>query len=208
MFDSIPNPTACRYNDLMDPAIFLDRDGVLIENKADYIRDWSHVILLPEALRALSLSEIKNYRVVIVTNQSAVGRGLISLKTAEEINDRLIRTIREQGGQVDGLFMCPHKPDDDCSCRKPKPGLLLRAARELSLDLLRSWMIGDAWSDLQAGEAAGVRQSILVRTGRGAEQALRSHSEDITSPLIFDDLTQAFAAIFAMDHRHGADASR
>ena len=183
----------------MDPAIFLDRDGVLIENRADYVRDSSQVIVFPDAIHALSFSAIRNYRVVIVTNQSAVGRGLISLKTAEEINSQLVNMIREHGGRVDAVYMCHHKPEENCSCRKPKPGLLLQAARDLSLDLPSSWMIGDAWSDLQAGQSAGVRQSILVRTGRGAQQSSESRPDNIGSPLIFDNLSQALAAIFAMD---------
>ena len=92
------------------------------------------------------------------------------LNTAQEINQRLINLIREHGGQIDGAYMCPHKPEDGCSCRKPLPGLLLQAAKDLSLDLQRSWMIGDAWSDVQAGEAAGMRGTILLKTGRGTEQ--------------------------------------
>ena len=122
----------------MYPSIFLDRDGVLIENRSDYVRDWSQVKIIPEAVRALSLAPIKKYKVVIVTNQSAVGRGLILLKTAQDINQRLINLIREQGGQIDSVYMCPHAPEDGCSCRKPLPGLLLQAAKDLSLDLQRS----------------------------------------------------------------------
>lgn len=183
----------------MFPAIFLDRDGVLIENKTDYVRDWSQVKIFPEAIHTLSNEALKTYKIVIVTNQSAVGRGLISLDTAHDINHRLIQLIHHHGGRVDGVYLCPHKPDDDCVCRKPKPGLLLQAAADLSVDLARSWMIGDAWTDVQAGQAAGVRQSILLRTGRGTEQLLLPHPEIITRHLIFDNLTQAIDAISALD---------
>jgi len=130
----------------MYPAIFLDRDGVLIENRSDYVRDWSHVKIIPEAIHALSLVTATDYRIVIVTNQSAVGRGLLSSETAEKINRQLVNLIHHHGGHVDGVYMCPHKPEDGCSCRKPLPGLLLQAAKDLSLDLQRSWMIGDAWA--------------------------------------------------------------
>lgn len=184
----------------MYPAIFLDRDGVLIENQPDYVRDWSQAKIFPEAIQALSLSLIRNYKVVIVTNQSAVGRGLISLKTADAINRHLVNTIRQQGGQLDAVYMCPHKPQDGCSCRKPKPGLFRQAARELSLDMRRSWMIGDAWSDLQAGQSAGVRHAILLRTGRGAVQLLEPPPKEITGHLVFDNLSQALAAILAADY--------
>jgi D-glycero-D-manno-heptose 1,7-bisphosphate phosphatase len=192
----------------MLPAIFLDRDGVLIENRPDYVRDWSHVEFLPDAIRALSLSATKNYKIVIVTNQSAVGRGLLSLGTAEEINRLLINSIHHQGGQVDGIYMCPHKPDDECSCRKPKPGLLLQAAKDLAVDLGRSWMIGDAWSDVQAGQNAGVRQLVLLKTGRGSEQLLMPRPENIADHLIFENLFEAISAIPAIDKTQTPHVSR
>ena len=182
----------------MYPAIFLDRDGVLIENRSDYVRDWSQVKIIPEAIHALSFTQAKNYKIVIVTNQSAIGRGLIRLENAEAINLRLVKLIHHHGGQVDGLYMCPHQPDDGCFCRKPKPGLLLQAAKELSVDLQRSWMIGDAWSDLQAGQRAGVRHTILLKTGRGTEQLSQPCPEEIKDHLIFDNLLLAFDAIFSM----------
>ena len=184
----------------MFPSIFLDRDGVLIENRADYVRDWSQVRIIPEAINALSLAQLRKYRVVIVTNQSAVGRGLIKRATAEEINQQLIDLIRSHGGQIDGVYMCPHTPDDGCSCRKPRPGLLLQAANELSLDLQRSWMIGDAWSDVQAGEAAGMRGTILLKTGRGSEQLPQARLENGTNNLVFDNLPLALEAIFSIDN--------
>lgn len=188
-----------QYNDSMYPAIFLDRDGVLIENRSDYVLDWSQVQIIPEAIRALSLTPAQSYKIVIVTNQSAVGRGLLLLEKAKDINRQLVDLIRDQGGQVDGVYMCPHKPDDECFCRKPRPGLLLQAAKELSLDLQRSWMIGDAWSDVQAGQRARVRHTILLRTGRGTEQLLQPCPKEVTGHLIFDNLPLAFDAVFAID---------
>lgn len=184
----------------MYPSIFLDRDGVLIENRPDYVRDWSQVKIIPEAIHALSLAPLKKYKIVIITNQSAVGRGLILRKAAEEINQRLINLIRDLGGQIDGIYMCPHKPEDGCSCRKPMPGLLLQAAKDLSLDLQRSWMIGDAWSDVLAGKAAGIRGTILLKTGRGSEQLLEGPPEKMTGNLVFDSLPLAFDAIFSIDY--------
>ena len=187
------------YNNPMYPSIFLDRDGVLIENRSDYVRDWSQVKIIPEAIRALSLAPMKKYKVVIVTNQSAVGRGLLLLKTAQEINQRLIGLINDHGGQIDSVYMCPHRPEDGCSCRKPLPGLLLQAAKDLSLNLQRSWMIGDAWSDVQAGEAAGTRGAILLKTGRGIEQLRETLPGKITGNLVFDNLPLALESIFSMD---------
>ena len=195
-----------QYNGPMHPAIFLDRDGVLIENRSDYVRDWSQVKIIPEAIHALARATARNYKIVIVTNQSAVGRGLVPQVNAEEINHRLVNLIHQDGGQVDGLYMCPHKPDDGCFCRKPKPGLLLQAAKELSVDLQRSWMIGDAWSDVQAGQRAGVRHTILLKTGRGTEQLLQPCPEEITDYLVFDNLLLAFDAIFSMGNAKAIQA--
>ncbi|MBN2145974.1 MAG: D-glycero-beta-D-manno-heptose 1,7-bisphosphate 7-phosphatase [Anaerolineales bacterium] len=175
----------------MFPAIFLDRDGVIIENRPNYVRSWQDVSLIPGVLEALASLSTLPYKIVIVTNQSAIGRGLVALKTAKEINQRLLRLILNSGGRVDGLFMCPHAPEDRCACRKPQPGLLLQAAHELSLDLQHSILIGDAWSDLQAGKAAGVPNLVLLRTGRGADQLKLPAPSSIGEFQVFNDLMQA-----------------
>ena len=181
----------------MFPAIFIDRDGVIIENRADYVQSWSQVRLFPDAVHALSNSRLEEYKIVVVTNQSAVGRGIISLETAVDINDRLVHMIRDMGSRIDGVYLCPHSPEDRCDCRKPKPGMLLRAAKELSLDLKRSWMIGDAWSDVQAGQAAGVHSTVMVKTGRGADQLSLPRPENVTEFLVCENLPQAIETILA-----------
>jgi len=183
----------------MFPAIFLDRDGVIIENKTDYVRDWSQVNFFPGAVQALSNSKLVVYKIVIVTNQSAVGRGIISLETANNINNRLVRSTQDIGGRIDGVYICPHSPDDGCDCRKPKPGLLLKAAQELSLDLKRSWMIGDAWTDIQAGQSAGVRGTIILKTGRGTDQLTLPKPDDVADYLVCDNLLQAIDIILEKD---------
>lgn len=176
-------------------AVFLDRDGVLIENRSDYVRDWSHVTILPRVMDALSGFHKAGFKIVIVTNQSAVGRGLMSLDTAQVINERLTHTIKESGGWVDAVYMCPHTPQEQCNCRKPLPGMLLQAAREWSLDLRSSWLVGDAWSDLLAGQTAGLQGTILVKTGRGSSQLLQTYPAEIQPFLISDDLFSAYSSI-------------
>ncbi|GAB4579937.1 MAG: D-glycero-beta-D-manno-heptose 1,7-bisphosphate 7-phosphatase [Anaerolineales bacterium] len=155
----------------MRPAIFLDRDGVIIENCPNYVRTWEDVQIFEQAISALADLANSKYAIVIVTNQSAIGRGIITNEQAHSINARLVQTIVQAGGRVDGVFMCPHKPEDECQCRKPKPGLLLQAANELFLDLSQSIMIGDAFTDLLAGQNARVQQVALVHTGRGLAQS-------------------------------------
>ncbi len=175
----------------MDPAIFLDRDGVIIENREDYVLAWEDIEFFPAALAALRDFRSSPFRIVLVTNQSAIGRGLITLQQALELNQRVTATVEQAGGRLDGTWMCPHAPQADCACRKPRPGLLLQAAAALRLDLARSYMIGDALSDLQAGKAAGVRETILVRTGRGARQAGLPEAALLRPFLIFDSLAEA-----------------
>jgi len=131
------------------------------------------------------------FRIVLVTNQSAVGRGLISLKQAQRLNQRITTVVEQAGGRVDGTWMCPHAPQENCACRKPQPGLLLQAATALNLDLSRSYMIGDALSDLKAGRAAGVREAMLVRTGRGCRQASLPEAALLQPFRIFDSLAEA-----------------
>ena len=176
-------------------AVFLDRDGVLIENRSDYVRDWSHVTIMPFVTDALSMLHKDSIKIIIVTNQSAVGRGLVTLETAREINDCLIKTLKENGGWIDAVYMCPHAPQDHCTCRKPQPGLLLQAARELSLDLRSSWMVGDAWSDVLAGQSAGVQGTIMVSTGRGSSQLSDSRPAEVQSFFISNDLFSAVRTI-------------
>ena len=106
----------------MNPAVFLDRDGVIIQNCKNYVRDWKDVEFLPNALKALKQLSQTQYKIIIVTNQSAIGRGIITMVQAEAINQRIIEEITLAGGRVDGLFICPHAPEDHCFCRKPQPG--------------------------------------------------------------------------------------
>lgn len=174
----------------MFPAIFMDRDGVIIENRENYVRNWADVEVYPQAFHALMSASHSAYKIVIITNQAGVGKGIIPLETATEINQRLVEAIEKAGGRVDGLYMCPHTPQDQCECRKPRPGMILQAARDLSLDLSRSWMIGDALSDLQAGKAAGVEHIAMVRTGRGTQQAQLPESANLGPFHLYTDLTE------------------
>lgn len=176
-------------------AVFLDRDGVINENRPDYVRSWSQLRIIPNALPALAKLAASDYRVVIVTNQSPVGRGLITRATADEINARLVALIHDHGGRIDRVEMCPDHPDQPSECRKPHPGMLKRAADALGVDLTRSWMVGDALSDLQAGHAAGCRP-VFVRSGRGSESDL-ARDPAVAGAACVDDLAAAIALILA-----------
>jgi histidinol-phosphate phosphatase family protein len=179
----------------MSAAIFLDRDGVVIENRSNYVRDWGDVEFIPSAVQALAQNSSCPFQFIFVTNQSAVGRGIISLSTAQAINDRIVAELRENGCRIDGVFMCPHKPEDNCACRKPKPGLLYQAANLLSINLSESLLIGDALTDLRAGSAAGISTLSLVLTGRGKEQLNLMSQTDLVDAYVHLDLYDALNSL-------------
>lgn len=150
-------------------AVFLDRDGVINADAPDYIKGWAEFHFLPGSLEALVTLHQAGLPVVIVTNQSALARGLISPPVLSDLHDRMVNAIREAGGEVAGIYFCPHHPDDGCRCRKPRPGLVAQAAAEHGIDPARSFLVGDSVRDIQCAESAGVGTRILVRTGNGRE---------------------------------------
>lgn len=154
---------------MMTGAIFLDRDGVLIENRPDYVKAWEEVEIFSHTFEAMRKLAQTGRKIVMVTNQSAVGRGIITASFVDEIHRRLIAEVEANGGRIDAVYFCPHHPQATCECRKPLPGMLRQAAQEWNLDLAASFMVGDAVSDIETAHAVGT-QGILVRTGRGEEQ--------------------------------------
>ena len=174
-------------------AIFIDRDGTLNE-EVGYVRNLSDFRLFDFSAEAVKLINQSGWLAIVVTNQSAVGRGLVQAGTVQEINHRLATIIRNAGGQVDGIYTCPHQPLDGCDCRKPKPGLLKQAAADLNIAMDRSWMIGDAWSDLLAGQAAGVQKLAILRTGRGTEQLSQAPPIGLDYS-VFNDLSEALLMV-------------
>lgn len=178
------------------PALFLDRDGVFIENRAAYVRSWDDVEFFPQALTALARVRDIPYKIIVVTNQSAVGRGIISMETAVQLNNRILEGVREANGRIDASYLCPAKPGTHDPCRKPRPGMLLQAAQEHNLDLSQSYMIGDALTDVQAGQAAGVKQAILLLTGRGPDQARLPLAQELPTFATFANLATALDHLF------------
>lgn len=168
--------------------VLLDRDGVINENRADYVKSREEFAFLPGALDALRLLAQHEARVVVVSNQSAVGRGIISAAALESINLHMREQVEGAGGRIDAVLCCPHAPDEGCDCRKPRPGLLLEAMRLLpGHDYC--YAIGDSLGDLLAARAAGV-PFIMVLTGKGREAL--SHRSCAGAPSwIAADLTAA-----------------
>ncbi len=181
------------YNRRMLPlrsAVFLDRDGVIIENRADYVKTLSEIKFIRGAVEALARLAKTDWLIVIVTNQAAIGRHIITRDTAEAINRNVVQAVVAAGGRVDGVYVCPHTPDDGCACRKPAPGLLLQAAAELGIALEASVMIGDAVSDVRAALAAGAKPIFLL-TGLAERLEVELAQARQLNAAIYPDLAAA-----------------
>lgn len=156
----------------MRPAVFLDRDGTINEQMG-YINHISRFVMLPQAAAGIRLLNEQGIPVVVVSNQSGLARGYFPESLIGEVHAKMNNSLAEAGAHVDGIYYCPHHPEAKeerfrlaCDCRKPKPGLFLQAAAELDLDLERSYVVGDRWSDLKAAAAVQAK-GVLVLTGYG-----------------------------------------
>lgn len=148
------------------PFVLLDRDGVLNVDRSHSVRDRSEFELISGATEAVRLINDKGYRVVVVTNQACVGRGDLATDELDAIHRILRREIREAGGQVEDIYVCPHVDADECECRKPNPGLLHQAQQDHGFELADTFFIGDDDRDMRAAQNAGARPAV-VRTGKG-----------------------------------------
>jgi D-glycero-D-manno-heptose 1,7-bisphosphate phosphatase len=166
-------------------AVLLDRDGTLIVDR-DYLSDPAGVELLPGAAAGLRKLRDLGLALVVVTNQSGIGRGLFDEAALAAVHDRLTTLLAAEGVRLDGIYHCPHAPADDCACRKPRTELALRAARDLGLDLARAFVVGDKRADVELGRALGV-PGILVRTGYGE----RELAGGVTADAVAGDLEGA-----------------
>lgn len=156
----------------MPRAIFIDRDGVICRNRKDHVKSWEEFVFLPGVLDALAWLNRSDLLIIVITNQAVINRGIIPVEVVEDIHSRMLHAVQAAGGRIDRIFYCPHRPDEGCACRKPQPGLLFQAAREMGIDLSQSYLIGDAYSDMVAGRLAGCHR-YLVLTGRGRQELIR-----------------------------------
>jgi D-glycero-D-manno-heptose 1,7-bisphosphate phosphatase len=187
---------ANRIHGIFMKLVILDRDGVINEDSDDYIKSPGEWHPVPGSLAAIARLHRAGWRVVVATNQSGVGRGLFDLDTLMRIHEKMCRTVRDAGGQIDAVFFCPHSPQDHCRCRKPQPGLLIDIAERLRIELTGVPLIGDSLRDLQAARTAGARP-LLVKTGKGAA-TLQHPGLDPDVP-VFRDLAGAVDALLTPD---------
>ncbi|VAX13246.1 D-glycero-D-manno-heptose 1,7-bisphosphate phosphatase; Histidinol-phosphatase [hydrothermal vent metagenome] len=146
--------------------VILDRDGVINQDSDDYIKSVDEFIPYPDSLDAIARLNQAGYRVTIATNQSGIGRGYYDEKTLKAMHEKLAQQLAPRGGHIDYIVWCPHRPDQDCDCRKPRPGLLQQIGQHFDTPLNKVVMVGDKPADIEAARAAGARP-VLVKTGKG-----------------------------------------
>jgi D-glycero-D-manno-heptose 1,7-bisphosphate phosphatase len=185
------------------PAVFIDRDGTLTE-EVGYVNHPRRIRLLPRSAEAIRRLNAADVPAVLVTNQAGVARGYFSAEILKLANEEMARQLKDAGARLDGVYVCVHHPTEgaspyrlDCDCRKPKPGMLRRAARELNLDLAASTTIGDKAGDLESGRAVGAR-GVLVLTGYGqGDWEYRRDSFRVPPDYVADDLLTAVEWVLA-----------
>ena len=186
--------------------VILDRDGVINQDSANFIKTPNEWIALPGSLEAIALLNQSGFRVALATNQSGIARGLLDMATLNAIHDKMHRALSQVGGRIDALFYCPHAADDNCNCRKPKTGMIEDIARRFSVDLNDVFGVGDSLRDLQAFHDAGCKP-ILVGSGKGEETLAQAKLPNKQLPnqqlppntLIYADLNEAVQHIIAED---------
>jgi D-glycero-D-manno-heptose 1,7-bisphosphate phosphatase len=168
--------------------VILDRDGVINEDSDEFIKSVAEWRPLPGSLEAIARLTQAHVHVVVVTNQSGISRGLFDVDTLHQIHALMQRELAQWGGRIDAIYYCPHGPDDDCNCRKPRAGMFRDLAKRLQMDLTDVAAIGDSLRDLQAAQTVKARP-ILVRTGKG--RRTEEQGEGLVGVEVFDDLSAA-----------------
>ena len=189
----------------MNRAVFIDRDGTISE-EVGYINHASRFRLFPYSVVALKQLHEDGYLAIVITNQAGVARGYFSEEMLQAVHARMTEELETSGATLDAIYYCAHHPSIgeppyrlDCNCRKPKPGLLLRAARDFDIDLANSWMVGDRHSDVELAANAGVK-SALVLSGYGrGEWEHQRHNWTIQPDLVAEDLLEAVSLIGSRD---------
>ncbi len=164
--------------------VILDRDGTIIEER-EYLSQSEQVKLIPGVAAALRELQQMGFGLVVITNQSGIGRGFFDLGQLQRVHERLEGLLQAEGIHLDGLYVCPHTPDDNCDCRKPKLGLLQKAVTDLGFNMANSIVIGDKASDIEMGRMAGAL-TFLVRTGYGAQ-----FENEVAADFVVDDMAAA-----------------
>lgn len=176
---------------MLRKVVFLDRDGVINRDSPDYIRSWAEFEFLPGSIDAIRRLSENGFTIFVITNQSAVNRGMVPLRDLEHMHTMMRQAVAAGGGEIRDIFFCPHTPDEGCACRKPLPGLIRMAQNAYQADLSDACMVGDKATDIQCARNAGCASTVLVRTGNhlAAEKILAENN--IRPAHVADDLAAA-----------------
>lgn len=175
--------------------VFVDRDGVINEDRGyEYVRSWEEFVFVPGAKETLGRLGRRGIPLVVVSNQSCVGKGLVSAEQVEEIHEQMVEAISQAGGKVLGVYVCPHTDEDECGCRKPSPGMLIQAAGDLGVDLRRSFVVGDSLRDIEAGRSVGAR-TVLVLSGKGREELEKAKQQNLMPDYVCERLENLLEVI-------------
>jgi len=178
--------------------VFLDRDGTINRDSADYIKSRSEFEFIPGAVAAVSELTAGGFTCMVITNQSALARGFISSAELDAVHAMMCAEIAAAGGKIADIFFCPHMPEDNCSCRKPAPGLLLRAQQKYAIDLADAVMVGDSAKDIECGRTAGCGRTVLVKSGRHDDVEAQLSERRMAADYMAADLLEA--ARWIIDH--------
>ncbi|MCG6910348.1 MAG: D-glycero-beta-D-manno-heptose 1,7-bisphosphate 7-phosphatase [Deltaproteobacteria bacterium] len=178
-------------NNTSDPVVFLDRDGVINRDSPAYIKSLAEFEFLPRSLEALCKLTANGFKIILITNQSAIHRGMLPMETLENMHAAMMDEIQANDGKIDDIFFCPHTPQEGCACRKPKPGMIHRARDKHNIDLSAACMVGDSAKDIVCARRAGVGCSILVKTGDFARAQQELNNQKIAPDTIARDLFDA-----------------
>ena len=176
---------------MLKKVVFLDRDGTINQDSEEYIKGWSQFVFLPRSIEALRDLTAGGFILIVITNQSAIPRKLISLQELENIHSKMKAAAKSQGGKISDVFFCPHMPGDGCNCRKPAPGLIFQAQKKHDIDLSTTVMIGDSARDIECADLAGCGRKILVKTGNGREAQQVLAEKDLHPDYVAQDLYDA-----------------
>ena len=175
--------------------LFLDRDGVINREAEGYITEWSQFEFLPGALEAIRRVTEEGYKIIIISNQSAINRGLATKEEIDQIMTNMVTEIEASGGKIWDIYYCPHRPEDKCDCRKPEPGLFFQAEEKHRVKITNTWFVGDKLTDVAVAIRVGARP-ILIRGGKPVPGVLVTEEDAVT---VVDNLSEAVDYIIAMD---------
>jgi D-glycero-D-manno-heptose 1,7-bisphosphate phosphatase len=177
--------------------VFLDRDGVINEDSPDFIKSWAEFTFLPRSLDALACLTQAGYQALIITNQSGVHRGLLTHDQLTHIHARMVQRIQSHGGRIADIFFCPHTPQEQCTCRKPRPGLIRKAVQRYNLVVEKTVMVGDSAKDMHCAVNARCGHRVLVQTGNGRKAQKELQLQKVSVDCVARDLFAAVQWIIA-----------